>query len=128
MDGSVFQMNGEGRKIITNAETQIALSFSDEKQIPQKFALAQNYPNPFNPTTVIKYQLPVNGYVTLKVINLLGQEILTLTEEIQEAGYKWVEFNANSLPSGVYFYRIQVVPANANERLFIDTKKMLLLR
>jgi len=82
--------------------------------------LEQNYPNPFNPSTTISYQLPTRGYVTLKVYNLLGQEVATLVNGIEEPGYKSVEFNAGKLASGVYLYRI-----TAGD--FIQTRKLLLL-
>ena len=94
---------------------------SKNKNIPNEFALKQNYPNPFNPSTVIRYQLPVNSLVTLKVYNVLGQAVATLVDEIQDAGYKSVTWNASSYPSGVYYFRI--VSSN-----FSDVKKMLLLK
>ncbi|TAK59850.1 MAG: T9SS type A sorting domain-containing protein [Bacteroidetes bacterium] len=89
--------------------------------IPKEYALSQNYPNPFNPLTVIKYSVVSNQYVSLKVYNILGEEIATLVDGIQDAGYKIHEWNANGLPSGVYFYRLQ---AGA----FVETKKLVLLR
>ncbi len=74
---------------------------------PQDFALEQNYPNPFNPVTTIGYILPVEGKVTLKIYNTLGKEIATLLNgEYKEAGRHLLMFDASSLPSGVYFYRI----------------------
>ncbi|MBI3189881.1 MAG: T9SS type A sorting domain-containing protein, partial [Ignavibacteriales bacterium] len=90
-------------------------------ELPEHFMLYQNFPNPFNPTTVISYQLPVDSWVRLKVYNMLGQEVATLMDEVQDAGYKRVEWNAERLPSGVYFSRMI-----AGE--FKDTKKLILMR
>ena len=88
---------------------------------PGSYYLAQNYPNPFNPSTKIKYSIPQLSQVTLKIFNALGEEIATLVNEEKVAGYYSVEFNAATLPSGVYFYRIQ-----AGE--FVQTKKMILIK
>jgi murein tripeptide amidase MpaA len=91
-----------------------------------EYSLAQNYPNPFNPSTVISYQLPVNSMVTLKIYDILGNEIATLVNEEKPAGSYEVEFNIYSdegqnLVSGVYFYQLKA-------RQFIQTKKMVLLK
>jgi hypothetical protein len=88
---------------------------------PNNFSLSQNYPNPFNPSTKIKYAVSSPQYATLKVYDVLGNEVATLLDEYKPAGKFEVEFDASGLPSGVYFYRIQ----SGN---FIDTKKMLLLK
>ena len=88
---------------------------------PLEFSLEQNYPNPFNPNTVISYQLPVSGEVTLNVYDILGNNIATLVNEFKPAGGYEVEFDASDLASGIYLYRIK-----AGE--YIETKKMILLR
>ena len=87
-------------------------TFSNEIEVevdftPKEFVLYQNYPNPFNPTTVISYQLPVNGNVTLKVYDVLGNEIATLVNEEKPAGAYEVEFDGSMLSSGIYFYQLK---------------------
>jgi hypothetical protein len=74
--------------------------------IPETFALLQNYPNPFNPSTAIQYNIPQAESVVLKVYNMLGQEVQTLVNEVQNPGSYTVRFNASRLASGVYFYRL----------------------
>lgn len=87
--------------------------------LPQKFALHQNYPNPFNASTMIAYDVPDASYVLLKVYNLLGHEVATLVDEFQPAGRYRVTFEASRLPSGVYFYRLQVNELTAKRRLIL---------
>jgi len=89
--------------------------------LPEHFSLFQNYPNPFNPSTVIRWQLPVRNHVLLIVYDVLGNEITTLVNEEKQAGDFEVEFDANKLPSGVYYYRL--IAGN-----FVQTRKMLLLK
>lgn len=89
--------------------------------LPLKYDLSQNYPNPFNPSTVINYDLPFDGNVSLKIFDMSGKELLTLVNEVKTAGYYSVKFNAANLSSGVYFYSISA----GN---FTSTKKMMLLK
>ncbi|AFH48348.1 Bifunctional xylanase/esterase [Ignavibacterium album JCM 16511] len=100
-------------------------SVEDKTNLPSDFVLKQNYPNPFNPTTKIRYSIPNVGtglaLSTLKVYDILGNEIATLVNEEKPAGYYEVEFNATELSSGVYFYRLQ-------SSTFTQTKKMILMR
>jgi len=88
---------------------------------PSVFSLSQNYPNPFNPGTTISYQLPVNGFVTLKVYDVLGNEVATLENEEKSAGEYEIEFDGSNLTSGIYFYKLQ-------SGSFVETKRMLLLK
>ena len=113
--------------------TQVIVTGVEEAlQQPLTFKLEQNYPNPFNPSTKINWQSPVSSRQVLKVYDVLGNEIVTLVNEEKEAGYHSVEFDASSanggLPSGVYFYRLKVYPANGGAGSFVQTKKMILLR
>ncbi len=79
---------------------------NDRIKIPNDIILYNNYPNPFNPTTVIGYKLPVTGYVTLRVLNLLGREIVTLVNKEELAGKHEVKFDGSGLASGIYFYQL----------------------
>ncbi len=104
-----------------------------EVGIPNEYSLEQNYPNPFNPRTTIWYEIPERGFVTLKVYDVLGNEVVTLVNEEKPAGSYEVEFNASrshsgfvrNLPSGIYFYTIRAGSANGG---FSQTKKMLLIK
>ena len=117
--GTIHKMTSSG---VTSVDSQ--------DKLPEIYELAQNYPNPFNPSTVISYQMPVNGKVTLKVYDVLGNEIAVLVDEYKPAGNYEVEFNANShsgnsktgnLSSGIYFYQLRAGS-------FVESKKMVLLK
>ena len=79
---------------------------NNKNQIPSSFSLSQNYPNPFNPSTVIKYQIPKESFVTIKVYDVIGREVKTLVNGNKSAGSYELNFNASQLPSGIYFYRV----------------------
>jgi len=126
-------LGGDGRGDVSTIITNVPLPV---EEVPNysltKFELGQNYPNPFNPKTVISYQLSVTSNVTLKIYDVLGNEIATLVNDEKTPGTYEVEFNTNShsgissgevrnLPSGVYLYRLQAENS-------VETKKMLLIK
>jgi hypothetical protein len=74
---------------------------------PKVFTLAQNFPNPFNPTTVISYQIPMSNHVSLKVYDEIGREVVTLVNEVKEAGYYSATFDGSKLSSGIYLAKLQ---------------------
>lgn len=88
---------------------------------PTEFALSQNYPNLFNPTTIIRYALPKAQHITLKIYNIMGQEIARLVNTQKNPGYYDVSFDASTLASGVYFYCLQ-------SEDYVTVKKMILLK
>ena len=90
--------------------------------VPTSFALEQNYPNPFNPVTNIRYQIPNDKYVTIKVYNLIGKEIAALVNEKKTPGIYNVNFDANNLSSGIYFYSLYT------DGVKINTKRMVLIK
>jgi hypothetical protein len=110
----------------TRPNIQLTLDRSTNLQnnltgIPKEFALYQNYPNPFNPVTKIRYDLPISGFATVKVYDVLGKVVATLVNEQKNAGRYIVDFDGSNLSSGVYFFKYQV----AN---FVQTKRMILLK
>ncbi len=109
------QIDFDGSFTYSN-EIEVEVDFT-----PKEFVLYQNYPNPFNPKTVISYQLPVNGNVTLKVYDVLGNEVATLVNEEKQAGVYEVEFDGSSLASGMYLYKLQA-------GTFVQLKKMILIK
>lgn len=107
----------------THNLTEYAFSPSniDDGNLPTEFLLSQNYPNPFNPSTIINWQSPVAGHQTLKVYDVLGNEVATLVDEFRSAGSYKIEFSSENLASGVYIYCLKTAE-------FTQTKKMVLLR
>ncbi|MFI5252839.1 MAG: T9SS type A sorting domain-containing protein [Bacteroidota bacterium] len=109
-------------KIISNGEVPPPPPNSSAANVvPKDFMLNQNYPNPFNPATIINYQLPSEAFVRLSIYNVLGQEVRTLVNKPEVAGYKSVQFDASNFSSGIYIYRLTA-------GTFTDVKKMLLIR
>ena len=97
------------------------VSVGDEQLFPLVYSLRQNYPNPFNPFTSIEYVLPRTSFVSLKIYNVLGEEVAALVNGAKPAGIQKIEWQADGFPSGVYFYRLQTGD-------FVETKKLILLR
>jgi hypothetical protein len=112
---------GSGMGIVYQPVSKITTVKNTENAIPATFNLYQNYPNPFNPTTTITYSLPKNNFVTLKIYDLLGREVTTLVNEEKHSGTYKITWNAQNIPSGVYFYRL-----TASE--FSKVNKMILLK
>lgn len=109
------------KQIDFNGQFEFSKTIQVEVSLPVKFSLEQNYPNPFNPSTIIKYTLGSKEFVELKVFDVLGNEVSILVNETQEAGTYEIEFSAEGLSSGIYFYKL-----NSDSHLAI--KKMILLR
>ena len=102
---------------------------NDESAIPDNYALFNNYPNPFNPSTKIKYSIPEETYVMLKVYDVLGKEIASLVNQNQQPGYYEIEFDASNLSNDVYFYVLRAGdPESSSGQVFVETKKMVLLK
>ena len=109
----------------------------EDSGVPTAYKLEQNYPNPFNPTTAISYQLPAPSgaegsaisVVTLGVYDVLGREVAILVDGTRAAGFHTAHWDASSMPSGVYIYRLRVVDGSNHETIrYSETKKMVLLR
>jgi hypothetical protein len=95
---------------------------------PASYSLGQNYPNPFNPATKIGYQLPTGSFVTLKVFDIVGHEAAILVNEKQNPGIHEVTFDGTNFASGIYFYELRVQQESSPDNLFVERKKMVLLK
>jgi hypothetical protein len=102
------------------------------ENIPTKFTLSQNYPNPFNPITTIEFDLPKSSEVTLKIYNILGEEVANLISGRLTAGnysYEWDASRSAGMASGVYMYRLETRdPSQGAGQSFVETRKMVLMR
>ncbi len=98
----------------------------DDVNTLKGFELSQNYPNPFNPRTQISYQISVPSKVSLKIYDVLGIEVATLVDEYKSVGKYEINFDASSLSSGLYFYKLEATANNKN--IFREVRKMILLK
>jgi hypothetical protein len=125
LDSKTATVSYSGTGIPLGAVVDLSLSVVTDVEAaadrPVDFTLAQNYPNPFNPSTIISYQLPTAGHVDLRVYDVLGREVAVLVNGVQTAGTHSVTFNASSLATGVYMYRL-------TSGSMTDVKKMLLMK
>ena len=112
--------NGRGDASVSYINVHI-LIYDITTEIPSKYDLAQNYPNPFNPVTNLEFGISNLRFVTLKVYDMLGKEVSTLVNEKQSPGTYQVEFDAGSLTSGIYFYRL-------TSGDFTDTRRMMMIK
>ncbi|HCY76554.1 MAG TPA: hypothetical protein DHV28_11590 [Ignavibacteriales bacterium] len=125
MEGNVYSFN----KSIQISGEGYPSDAEGENVLPSEFALLQNYPNPFNPSTKISWQSPVGGWQTLKIFDVLGNEVVALVNEYREAGKYETEFNAEKLSSGVYYYQLRAGdPSTSSGQGFVETKKMIYLK
>ncbi len=97
----------------------VVTNLGEDDELVREFRLEQNYPNPFNPTTLIEYQIPADGMVTLEVYNMLGQRVATLVNEVQRAGAHVAAFDGSRLSSGVYLYRLQAGGQTLNGKMML---------
>ncbi len=119
---SPFGLNQAGPDAFYQIIIDRTVGLDDKLEIPSVYNLEQNFPNPFNPETIINYQLPLSGFVSLKLYNVLGKEVCTLVDEYKEAGYHNIKFSSyGDLSSGIYYYRLQSGD-------FVSVKKMMLMK
>ncbi|MHB1049089.1 MAG: T9SS type A sorting domain-containing protein [Bacteroidota bacterium] len=132
MGQSIFGVSGGNGVTVFTGYTSISkgiLSSVKTKNdiVPVVFALYQNFPNPFNPSTTIRYGLPSASRVTLKIYNILGQQIAEIVNQEQSEGIYEVQWNAN-VATGLYFYRIEAASVSDPDHTFTQLKKMLVLK
>lgn len=110
-------------------ETEMTTSIENQSGVPTEFTLTQNYPNPFNPSTNISYGLPQTAHIEVKVYDMAGREVAQIVNERQSAGFHTVRFDASSLASGVYVYRLTATSAKSSQNIvFSLTRKMTLIK
>lgn len=113
------------KQVDYNGASEYSSEINVDLTSPVSFSLSQNYPNPFNPSTTIKFTLAVDSKVSLKIFNILGEEVFSKFQDLK-SGYHTVNFNGSSLSSGIYFYRLDATGTNGAE--FTSVKKMTLIK
>jgi hypothetical protein len=124
VDNTAIAMNGRGAIEVADRTSHISLNSTAHHSTtatPRAYVLQQNYPNPFNALTKISYSVPVDGSVTLEIVDVLGRRMETLLDETKMAGAHTVDWNAANYPTGVYFYRMKA-------GVFVETKKLFLMK
>jgi hypothetical protein len=126
--GAIVLANGRSDQGIWDIERYLLaygilnpVYIEDDKQLHKNFTLNQNYPNPFNPRTTISFDLPKTSEVTLKIFNILGEEVTTLVSDRLSAGSYSYDWDASNLASGVYLYRLQAGD-------YVEIRKMVVMR
>jgi hypothetical protein len=119
-----------GTKVISGflADTllrALPVAVPEQEGFPSTYSLEQNYPNPFNPSTSITFQTATVGFTSLRVYDILGREVATLVNEVKQPGKYTVQWDAGSVANGMYFYRVIL---QSGEKIFVDVKKMVLLK
>jgi hypothetical protein len=109
-------------------DSSVAGVRQEDSSNPKSVRLRQNFPNPFNPVTTIRFDLSSGGHVLLEIINMVGQEVVTLVDEVREAGGHSVQFNAGGLASGVYFYRLTSEVEGSTGRTQTETRGMIVTK
>jgi hypothetical protein len=133
IDGREVALEGSGVIKLALPATRFSLVRRASEQIPAAFSLEQNYPNPFNPGTLLRYSLKIRSRVLLKIFDLLGREIITLADGVEEAGVRSVEWDGRSadgsrMAGGVYIYQIEAQSVDGSPQSFRATRKMALVR
>jgi hypothetical protein len=133
VNGREVSLNGKGSVTLTSPSESLVLRTDASGAIPGAYRLHQNFPNPFNPSTSIAFDLPFSSIVTLKVYNVLGQEVARILDAVVfESGAKTVHFDASTLPSGTYLYRLTAVNLAGTQtglaQTYVDGKSMMLIK
>ena len=129
LDNNGYVYTGTKNGVWRRPLSEVTPVEENQTSIPSSFNLSQNYPNPFNSTSIIKYSIPKLSKVAIRIFNTIGEEIETLVNEEKLAGTYELTWYAENLPSGVYFYQIRAVdPSTGSGQVFVETKKMVLLR
>ena len=130
---TVYTISTQEEMVVLPSIPPIVSIDDNSEEIARDFTLYQNFPNPFNPSTTIRFSILETANVSIKIYDVLGREISTLVNEVKTPGIYSSVWNGddnsgNKVSSGIYFYRIQAVPAGGRSNNFIETKKMILLK